>query len=148
LVEYAAGKLEPESAAAVESHLAECSRCHALASAQASLWKTLDAWETPPVSADFDRRLYRRIGEDLRLSWWERISRPFRPMPLRQAVPLTATACLLLMAGLLLEHPSRIKQAESHKEKVRVEQVERTLDDMDLLHQFGITAASAQSDKI
>ena len=55
----------------------------------------------PPVSPGFDRRLYRRIDEVARFSWWERLTRAFRRMPLSQAVPLTASAGLLLMACLL-----------------------------------------------
>lgn len=114
-----------------------------MASDQVAVWKALDAWEAPPVSPDFDRRLYRRIDQGVRFSWWERLTRPFRPMPLRQALPLTASASLLLIAGLLLQHPGPISPVARHGEIVRANQVERTLDDLDLLRQFG-TADSAE----
>jgi anti-sigma factor RsiW len=136
LVAYAAGELDPEANAALERHLDACPRCRLLAGEQAELWKTLDAWEAPPVSPDFDRRLYRRIREEVRPSWWERLSRPFHPMPLRQLLPLTATLCLLLMASLLVRHPAALHKAEPRAEAVRVEQVESTLDDLELLNQF------------
>ena len=55
-------------------------------------------------------------------------------MPLSQALPLTASAGLLLMAGLILRHPGPIAP---HRDIVRAKQVERTLDDLDLLRQFG-----------
>ena len=65
-------------------------------------------------------------------------------MPLSQAVPLTASAGLLLMAGLLLHRPGRIPPVASRCEVVRANQVERTLDDLELLRQFG-TADSKES---
>jgi anti-sigma factor RsiW len=145
LLAYAAGDLDPESARLLEAHLAGCSACREIAKDQATVWKALDGWEAPPVSPDFNRRLYGRIDQGLQLSWWERLTRPFRPMPLRQALPLTATAGLLLMAGLLLQHTRPLAPAAPSGEIVRADQVERTLDDLDLLHQFNGTAATAES---
>jgi anti-sigma factor RsiW len=137
LVGFAAGELDPETARALEQHLTGCAACRSMAAHQTAVWKALDAWEAPAVSPDFDRRLYRRIDEAARFSWWERLTRAFRRMPLRQAVPLTASAGLLLMAGLLLHHPGPIAPAAPRGEVVRANQVERTLDDLDLLRQFG-----------
>ena len=73
--------------------------------------EALDAWEAMPVSTDFDRRLYRRIEEEkARATWWSRLVRPFRPMfeaPLMsRSVPLAAAACLLVLAGVILERPT------------------------------------------
>jgi anti-sigma factor RsiW len=144
LVAYTAGELDLETAQALERHLAGCSACQALAADQTAVWKAMDGWEAPVVSLDFDRRLYRRIDEGVRLSWWERLTRPFRPMPLRQALPLSATAGLLLMAGLLLHRSAPIAPAAAPGETVRADQVESTLDDLDLLRQFS-TANSAES---
>ena len=109
LMAYAAGTLDPSTAAALEQHLAVCAACRSLADEQIAMWKALDIWEAPSVSPDFDRRLYSRIDSEVRLSWWERLARPFRPMPLRQTLPLAASACLLLMAGLIcgIRAPSR-----------------------------------------
>lgn len=144
LVAYIAGQLDPEAARALERHLADCAACRSMAQDQAAVWKALDAWEAPPVSPDFDRRLYCRIDQGLRFSWWERLTRPFRPMPLRQALPLTALAGLLLIASLLLRHPSPNAPVSPRGEVVRASQVESTLDDLDLLRQFG-TADSTES---
>jgi len=145
LVDYAARQLDPETARALERHLADCAACRSIAADQTAVWNALDAWEAPPVSPDFDRRLYRRIEQEVRFPWWQRLTRPFVVMPLRQALPLTASAALLLMAGLLLQHPGRLAPAAApHGQIVRASQVERTLDDLDLLRQFG-TADSAES---
>jgi anti-sigma factor RsiW len=143
-VAYAAGTLDPETARALERHLAECAACRSIAADQTAVWKALDAWEAPPLSPNFDQRLYRRIDQEVRFSWWDRLARTFRPMPLRQAVPLTASAGLLLVAGLLLQHPGTIAPVAPRGEIVRANQVERTLDDLDLLRLLG-TADSTQS---
>jgi anti-sigma factor RsiW len=144
LVAYAAGELAAETTRALETHVAGCAACRPVAAGHIAVWKALDAWDAPPVSPDFDRRLYRRIDEDARLSWWERLVRPFRLMPLRQALPLTASAGLLLMAGLLLHNPGVVAPAAAEREAVRAQQVENTLDDLDLLRQFG-AADSAEN---
>jgi len=144
LVAYAAGELDRETAAAIERHLSVCPACRSMAAEQAALWNTLDIWEAPPVSSDFDRRLYGRIRNEARLSWWERLSRPFRPMPLRQALPLAATTCLLVIASFLVQQPDKLAPVQPSSEVVQADQVERTLDDLELLRQFG-TANQAET---
>lgn len=144
LVAFAAAELDLETAGALERHLAACPACRSLAAEQAAVWKALDAWEAPPVSPDFDQRLYRRIGGDAPASWWQRVTSLFRPLPLRRALPLTAIAGLLLMAGLLLQHQGKVAPVEPRGESVRAKQVETTLDDLELLQQFG-AAGSAES---
>jgi anti-sigma factor RsiW len=148
LVAYAAGELEPETTRELEQHLAGCAGCAPVAADQAAVWKALDAWEAPAVTPDFDRRLYTSIDAGVRLSWWDRLMHSFRAMPLRQALPLTASAGLLLMAGLLLQHPSGFAPVAPRGEIVRANQVESTLDDLDLLRQFSMadSAEGAHSD--
>jgi hypothetical protein len=65
-------------------------------------------------------------------------------MPLRQALPLTAVAGLLLMASLLLHRTGPTAPVASQHEVVGANQVESTLDDLDLLRQLS-TADSAES---
>src|SRR5450755_308988 len=95
LMAYVAGQLDTVTSGALERHLAGCAACRSFAAKQAALWKTLDAWEAPAVSLDFDRRLYHRIEAEAPASLWERITGSFRFLPLRQALPLTAVAGLL-----------------------------------------------------
>jgi anti-sigma factor RsiW len=141
LVAYAAGELDRETASALERHLADCAACRPVAAGQTAVWEALDAWEAPPVSPDFDRRLYRRIDEGPGISWWERLTRPFRSMPLSQALPLTALAGLLLMASLLLHRPGPTAPVAQQHEVVGANQVENTLDDLDLLRQLSTADA-------
>src|SRR3954466_221456 len=98
LLDYCARKLNPESTAILERHIAICPACHQFADGQRALWNALDAWETTPVAADFDRRMYSRIAHEV--SWWHRLVRPFRPLSVRQGLPVAA-ACLVVIAGVL-----------------------------------------------
>ncbi|HUO30579.1 MAG TPA: zf-HC2 domain-containing protein [Bryobacteraceae bacterium] len=144
LVAYAAGQLNQEALAAFEKHLSGCPACSATAADQMAVWQALDVWEAPSVPSDFDRRLYGRIDAEQRLTWWERLARPFHPLMLRRILPLTATAALLLMAGLILERPAAVAPATKGAESVRAEQVERTLDDLELLGQFSAARPGTQ----
>jgi anti-sigma factor RsiW len=136
LLAYAAGELDLAARAALEDHLAECAHCRAWSAEQAAVWDALNVWEAPPVSPDFDQRLYRRIRQEVQLSWWERWVGPLRPMPVRQAFPLVASACLLLVATIIMRQPVGVAPSTPARATVRVEQVERTLDDLELLNQL------------
>ena len=61
LLAYCARKLDPETQTILERHLAVCPACRDFKAGQEAVWQALDSWEAVPVSADFDRRLYRRI---------------------------------------------------------------------------------------
>jgi hypothetical protein len=142
LLDYRTGKLEPELAARLKEHIASCGACEEFARGQRAVWEALDSWEAAPVSTDFDRRLYQRI--EAQVSWWDLLIRPFRS-PFRAVTPrrilaATAAACLLLAAGVLLEQPA-VSPAPApsdmaQMDTVQPEQVERTLDAMEMLNEF------------
>ena len=90
LLSYSARRLNPESTAILEAHMELCLACQEFRDGQRALWEALDQWEARPVSADFDRRLYRRIEEQDRMGWWTRVFGSMRPMFLRPALPLAA----------------------------------------------------------
>jgi anti-sigma factor RsiW len=148
LLAYCARKLDPQTQVTLDRHLAVCPACREFQQNQDAVWQALDAWEAAPVSQDFDRRLYRRIEEETaRASWWSRLMRPFRPMfeaPLMsRSVPLAAAACLLVLAGVILERPNNVAvNEEIAAEAIQPDQVERTLDDMEMLQQFRLTQVS------
>jgi hypothetical protein len=143
LLDYCTRKLEPESVAVLERHIAICDACREFARSQRAVWHTLDAWEAAPVSLDFDRRLYRRI--EAHVPWWNLLLRPFRPpfstVTLRRSLPAAAMACLLVVAGVVLERPAISpvpppKDVAQAQDSVQPEQVERTLDAMEMLSEF------------
>src|ERR1035437_2599217 len=99
LLDYCTRKLEPESVATLDRHIAICGACREFARSQRAVWEALDAWQTAPVSTDFDSRLYRRI--EGQVSWWDGLLRPFRP-PFSTATmwrSLPAAACPFLLVG-------------------------------------------------
>jgi hypothetical protein len=141
LLSYSAHRLDAERTAALEAHIVSCRACREFRDSQSALWETLDQWEARPVSMDFDRRLYRKIEEQQQLGWWARIFGPARPMFLRPALPLAATACLLLVAGFIIDTPGGAPAPPAEAPQVReVEQMERTLDDLEMLRQFNLAA--------
>ena len=139
LVDYCARRLNPETTAIVERHMESCLRCQAFRDSQNAVWQALDAWEALPVSVDFDRRLYQRIDSEAHQGWWSRLMGSVRPVLLRPALPLAAAACLIVVGGFILENPNRAsKDAGATAE---VDQVERTLQDLEMLRQFKIADA-------
>ena len=149
LLSYSARRLNPESTAILEAHMEVCPQCREFRDGQKMLWEALDQWEARPISPDFDRRLYRKIEEQARTGWWERVFGAGRPEFLRPALPLAAAACLVLVAGFIIDNPGRFFTPAIEAPQVReVEQVERTLEDMEMLRQFNLvsTVVSEEGD--
>ena len=144
LLSYSARRLNPESAAILEAHMELCPACREFRDGQRALWEALDQWEARPVSLDFDRRLYRKIAEQEQMSWWARLFTPLRPMFVRPALPLAATACLVLVAGFIGVDPGAVTApvAVEAPQVREVEQIEKALDDLDMLRQFDLVAAT------
>lgn len=138
LLAYCARKLDAESTAILERHMEICPACREFADGQRAVWEALDAWEAAPVTQDFDRRLYRRI--DREVSWWNLLLRPFAPAFVRQGLPIAAAACLVVMAGVLLQHPAAappVAQPQSAQvEALQPDQVDHALDAMRMLGEF------------
>ena len=138
LLDYAAGKLDSAATAMLEAHLANCPDCGALAERQRAVWQTLDVWEPAPVPMNFDRRLYQRIEQQV--SWFDRLTASL----FRHAVPVAATAGVVMMAGFLLQHPPAPpvpEQASVQVEALAPDQVQTALDDMEMLRDLNHLAA-------
>ena len=139
LLDYASGKLNAEARTQMEQHVVACPACREFAASQQSVWQALDAWEPAAVSLDFDRRLYRRIEQQV--PWWTRLTQPLSPL-FRHAVPVAATAGVVLMAGLLMYRPGEIPvtpgqaTAQVQLETLQPDQLETALDDMEMLREF------------
>jgi hypothetical protein len=136
LAARSAGKLDSRVDAEFEQHLAECAACRSEASAQAGLWRALDAWQPEPVSADFDRRLYQRLEAEL--SWWDRVTRGLRTAFAGRAIPVTAAAALMIATGLWVTQPGNPPNP-APRAQVQVndtEQADRVLEDMEAMREF------------
>ena len=138
LLAYCTRKLDAESTAILERHMEICPACREFAGGQRAIWEALDTWEAAPVTADFDRRLYRRI--DREVSWWDLLVRPLAPAVLRRGLPIAAAASLLVMAGVLLQRPAgappTAQPQSAQLETLQPDQVEPALDAMHMLGEF------------
>lgn len=148
-VAYSARTLPPETAEALQQHLERCPDCSRTADAQRVVWSALDAWKPTRVSSNFDEKLYARIAAEQQKPWWWRFLQSGVDVDWswKPAMPVAA-ACAALFAVLLLnsrvpEHPVLV----SVKPKVDIEQVERALDDIDMLEKLGLAAVLSPEGK-
>lgn len=148
LLAYTARKLDPAKAAILESHMDVCAQCAEFRVKQELVWEALDAWEAPPVTPDFNRRLYQRIETEAAAPWYKRLfTTPWATW--KPAIPL-AFAGLLVVAGFVLDHSTPVT-APTAGPAIRVsvteaEQVESALDDLQLLRQLDSNAPSSPSE--
>jgi anti-sigma factor RsiW len=149
LLAYGSRKLDGGDLRLLEDHLESCPACRDFVQAQRAVWDALDVWEPAPVSADFDRRLYQRI-ERQPMSWLDRMMRPFQSFGLRYAVPVAASAAVVLMAGLLIHRtPSPLPAPQrdtAQMETLQPEQVELALDEMEALSQLSSPVRADKAD--
>ena|SRR5579885_1495112 len=139
MVAYTAGTLEPSAQIEFERHMAVCEACRQSAAEQKAVWEALDGWKPAAISPDFNAKLYARISEDVGLPWWERALRVNWSRALRPAMPVAA-ACAAIVIAFLIKEPSLARRTSvTVEQKVSIEQVERALDDMDMLKQMSLT---------
>jgi hypothetical protein len=141
LLDYGSSKGRPAGplAEAFREHLDKCPACREAVAGQREVRAALDIWEAPAVSLSFNRQLYARIEEPVK--WSERVrealSHPLQILLLWKGVPVVAAAGLVLVVGILLQHPQPVKPFESVAvEGVQPEQVVHALDDMEMLDAF------------
>jgi hypothetical protein len=138
LLAYSSRKLDAADVPTLEGHLENCPACRDFVQAQRAVWDLLEVWEPAPVSADFDRRLYQRV--DRHVPWIERLLAPLQGLGLGRAVPIAASAGLVLMAGLMIQRTPAPKPQPQHDtaqmEALQPEQVVLALDEMEALSQL------------
>ncbi len=144
IVAYAAGTLDSANETEFERHLESCASCRELAAAQRAVWSALDAFPPLPVSSNFDARLYQRIAEEQqsdwwRRGWWQRFSQA--DWSWRPAMPVAAACAVLVVAFLVKNSGLSSTPQQQSQPQLQIEQVERALDDMDMLKQAGVEFA-------
>lgn len=93
---------------------------------QQAILRLLDEFEAPPVSLDFNRRLWQKIEVEPQPSFFSFATRWLKP-----AIPL-AVVTALVVAGFALDHRPVTHPVTS----LDADRMERTLDDIQLLGQF------------
>jgi hypothetical protein len=132
------GAMTAEESARLEEHAAGCASCRELMDGQKAVWAALEGWEPETVSQDFNRRLYAASDAEQAQPWWKRAMERAFPFPLRPAVPVAAT-CLLVIGVFLFQTPQPVELENKQAvvfDRVDVEQVDRSLDDLDLLREL------------
>ena len=140
LLAYTARRLDPARIAVLEDHMNACPECAEFRAGQELVWQALDAWEAPPVTPDFNRRLYQRIEAEAAEPWYKRLFKT--PLAMwKPAIPLAA-ACALVVGAFMLDHQVGTTYQPNSSPGFRVsnvaeaEQVENALDDLQLLRQL------------
>jgi len=150
LLAYTARRLDPVKTALLEGHMETCADCAEFRAGQELVWKALDSWEAAPVTADFNRRLYQRIEAEAAEPWYKRLFTS--PMAMWKPIVPLAAACLLVVAGFVLDHPTSstapMTQPAFRVSVSEADQVETALDDLQLLRQVDSSATSGSSESM
>ena len=135
---YVAGTLVPEVELGLRLHLEACQSCREAVKAQEAVWSALDHWTPVSVSPSFDEALFRRIANEEQAPRWRRLLQArwsWRPV-----MPLAAFCAALIVAFFLRTPPAEAPSMSRSAPAAQIEQVERVLDDMDMLKQMSATA--------
>lgn len=139
LLDYSAGRLDAARTAVLAQHMDNCPVCASFRTEQTAVWDALDLWEPAPPSMDFNRRLWQRIEASAAAPWYRNLRDSLRFANWKPVVPLTA-AILVIAAGFLLDHPGGQTQVPgvsvTNVSLKDADQVEQTLDDIQLLQQL------------
>lgn len=146
VADYAAGLLEPADQTRAREHVGACAECARLAAAQQEMWTALSSWDAPPVSPDFDRRLFARLAAEPE-SWWRRCWRAFQAPMVRRALPVAAaavTAAVLIIANRPAPKRPVEQQVVIERAGLQADQLEGALEDLETLRELnGIAPAGA-----
>lgn len=134
----------------VESHLWVCPTCSQAYLEQQALWRAMDGWEAPEVSAGFDRRLFTQIGKAsfwAPLDWLLHLLRPLQP-----AFP-AALAGVMLLAAVVVQQGHDLPAAEpaitvQALDREDVRQIETTLDDIRMLNELELLPVEDEEGKL
>jgi len=145
LLDYCSRKLQEDLVSVVEQHIRGCTDCREFAEAQQQIWSALDAWTAEEVSSDFDGRLYARVETRANQGFWARVAGD--RFTWKPALPFAAAGATAILAVLLVYPPSTIQSPDPVQPSLRVEslepeQVERTLEDIEMLRQLTAPASS------
>lgn len=153
VIDYCARGGEARASELFKLHLADCQDCGKVVAAQRAAWAALDSFDGVAVSADFDRRLYARIqaeeaGRSAFAKWlrsWTARWSPFNWRPMVPAAAMGAAIVAALMLQPSLQTPSVRPLAppvelQAQAQSIDADQVERALDDLDMLKQLGASS--------
>jgi anti-sigma factor RsiW len=145
LLDYSAGRLDKARASLLARHMETCDACAAFGVQQAALWSALDEWEPEPVSMDFNRRMWQKIDLLDAAPWHRRLADSLRLGSWKPGFALVA-AVVLVATAFVMDHSGAVAVSPSVS-ITEVDQVEKTLDDVQLLKQFDSTVTETAASK-
>ena len=136
LLDYCARRLPRARAAAVEAHLQGCAGCRRFCEGQQSVWEALDAWEVSSPGWAFNQGLRQRLEQEQAAPAWRSGLRGWkRGISWKPAIPLAAAFALWLAV-----FPPASQQRSAPPAAQQDEQIERILEDVDMLRQLPLEA--------
>ena len=149
LLDYIGGRLDPAQSAIFEKHASGCAQCEALRVGQAAVWRSLDEWEPGPVSAGFNRELWRKIDADA-ASRQGRFAGMFGFGLWKRVAPVVFAAGVLITA-FVLDHSRRQHERPGLPTTAAIvvsagdaDQLESALDDIQLLRDVDTESVPAK----
>ncbi len=149
LLQHVAGRLQGAQKASVLAHVRGCDVCREHVAEQSRVWDFLDEWEPQPVSLGFNRELYARVERESRIPLWRTLGDILNGWVARPTLPLAAFT-LLIIAGVYLERPQApsaalpvAAEAPAVVTPTDAEQLDKALDDLQLLHQLDLVKDEA-----
>jgi len=131
LLDYCSRRLDEDRRRALERHMGVCPECARFRDSQTALWNALDEWESSSVGRKFDKDLAERMGKAEKDPLWMRAGAWVADVNWAPAVPALAAAAL----WIFLLQPAAAP-VSSVPETFEPEQVERVLEDLDMLRQI------------
>ncbi len=158
ILDYCSRKLDADSVLSFERHLSGCEDCSRVVEAQKYVWDALGSYETlPAVSDDFDEKLWARIERAEARNWWRKLldgpALGWSSILSWKPAMVTATACTAVLAVMVLaptgSETGVVEHAPFEKAKVErgvdLEQVEGSIEDLDMLRQLGVVGETGPS---
>jgi anti-sigma factor RsiW len=132
-------KLDLDTARTYERHLQSCPQCRELVELHKLLDNTLDAWQAPEPSPNFDSKLFAKIREEQNHAapWWQAI------FGWKILVPAALAATLLIAFFVRSPEPATIADTIQADQ---IEKAERALEDFEALQAIS-TPDPTQTDK-
>ncbi len=153
LPDYCDRTLSPEMEEALESHFELCSDCRDTVKAQRAVWAALDEFKPDAVTPGFNDAVLARIAAESRPPWSRLLAWP--DFSARPAISMAAAAMVLIAVALFqgptTQTPAEVDDSARYLKSeliVDVEQVDSTLDDIEMLRQLGLASPADQPQRL
>ena len=154
ILDYCSRKLDVDTTLTFEKHFAQCADCARVVDAQRTVWDALDSYEAlPAISEDFDARLWSRIEASDARGWWHKLldgpAMGWNSIFSWKPAMVTASACAAVFAVMMVVNPTggtmrtggdvpTVVEKAMFERTVDLDQVEGSIEDLDMLKQLGM----------